>query len=93
MSQLDDIIALKSDREASMTLRLSYSSISTYEKCPFQYFLQYVERLEMPRSPALSFGSSLHGALERFHSGRGKAIAGSGGPLAGPGGCLGERGL
>lgn len=52
-----------------MSLRLSYSSISTYEKCPWQYFLQYVEKLERPRSPALSFGSSLHGALERFHSG------------------------
>ncbi len=53
-------------------LRLSYSSISTYEKCPFQYYLQYVERLEVPRSPALSFGSSLHGALERFHAGTSK---------------------
>ena len=57
-----------------MALRLSYSSISTYEKCPFQYFLQYVEKLEMPRSPALSFGSSLHGALERFHSGKEKPL-------------------
>lgn len=52
-----------------MSLRLSYSSINTYEKCPFQYRLLYVEKLEMPRSPALSFGSSLHSALERFHSG------------------------
>lgn len=59
-----------------MTLRLSYSSVSTYEKCPFQYFLHYIERLEMPRSPALSFGSSLHGALERFHSGREKPSPG-----------------
>ncbi len=55
-----------------MGLRLSYSSISTYEKCPFQYSLQYVEKLEGPRSPALSFGSSLHSALERFHSGKEK---------------------
>ncbi len=52
-----------------MSLRLSYSSISTYEKCPFQYRMLYVDRLEMPRSPALSFGSSVHSALERFHSG------------------------
>ncbi len=59
-----------------MALRLSYSSISTYEKCPFQYFLQYVEKLEAPRSPALSFGSSLHGALERFHSGTDKLSPG-----------------
>ncbi len=56
-----------------MSLRLSYSSISTYERCPFQYYLAYVEKLEAPRSPALSFGSSLHAALERFHSGTSKA--------------------
>jgi RecB family exonuclease len=49
-------------------LRLSYSSISTYEKCPLQYKCRYVDRLEYAPSPALSFGSSLHAALEWLYS-------------------------
>jgi putative RecB family exonuclease len=48
-------------------MRLSYSSISTYETCPAKYRFQYEERLPTARSPALSFGDSLHRALHRFH--------------------------
>lgn len=47
--------------------RLSYSSIDTYERCPLQYRYRYVERLEFEPKPALSFGSSLHAALEWFY--------------------------
>jgi putative RecB family exonuclease len=48
-------------------MRLSYSSISTYETCPAKYRFQYEERLPTRPSPALSFGESLHQALFRFH--------------------------
>ncbi len=48
-------------------LRLSYSSISTYELCPLQYKFKYVEREEGVRTPALAFGESLHEALRLFH--------------------------
>jgi putative RecB family exonuclease len=48
-------------------MRLSYSSISTYETCPAKYRFQYEERLPTGSSPALSFGDSLHKALYRFH--------------------------
>jgi RecB family exonuclease len=48
-------------------MRLSYSSISTYERCPAQYRFQYEDRLPVSSSPALSFGESLHRALRRFH--------------------------
>jgi len=47
-----------------MDLRLSYSAISTYEKCPLSYRYQYVDRIEVKPSPYLSFGRSLHAALE-----------------------------
>ncbi|MBI4261529.1 MAG: PD-(D/E)XK nuclease family protein [Actinobacteria bacterium] len=50
-----------------MAVRLSYSSISTYETCPAKYRFQYEERLPTRRSPALAFGDSLHQALHRFH--------------------------
>lgn len=48
-------------------MRLSYSSISTYETCPAKYRFRYEERLPTSPSPALSFGESLHRALHRFH--------------------------
>jgi RecB family exonuclease len=48
-------------------LRLSYSSISTFELCPLQYKFKYVEREEGVRTPALAFGESLHEALRLFH--------------------------
>lgn len=49
-------------------MRLSYSSINTYETCPAKYRFQYEERLPAAPSPALSFGDSLHQALYRFHN-------------------------
>jgi RecB family exonuclease len=49
-------------------MRLSYSAISTYLKCPLQYKFQYIEERPGLPSPALSFGSSLHSALEWLYS-------------------------
>jgi putative RecB family exonuclease len=48
-------------------VKLSYSSISTYETCPAKFKFQYEERLPTTSSPALAFGDSLHRALHRFH--------------------------
>jgi putative RecB family exonuclease len=48
-------------------MKLSYSSISTYETCPAKYRFQYQDRLPTSSSPALAFGDALHRALYRFH--------------------------
>ena len=48
-------------------MRLSYSSINTYETCPAKYRFEYEDRLPRSPAPALSFGDSLHRALFRFH--------------------------
>ncbi len=48
-------------------MRLSYSSINTYETCPAKFKFQYEDRLPRSPSPALSFGDSLHRALYMFH--------------------------
>lgn len=48
-------------------MRLSFSSISTYRNCPWQYKLRYVDRLPTKRKPALSFGSSVHAAIRFFY--------------------------
>jgi len=49
-------------------MKLSYSSISTYETCPAKYKFQYEDRLPTTGSPALSFGDVLHRTLHRFHN-------------------------
>jgi putative RecB family exonuclease len=49
-------------------MRLSYSSISTYETCPAKFKFQYEDRVPTAPSQALSFGDSLHRALHRFHN-------------------------
>jgi RecB family exonuclease len=49
-------------------MKLSYSSINTYETCPAKYRFQYEDRLPTGTSPALSFGDVLHRTLYRFHN-------------------------
>jgi putative RecB family exonuclease len=48
-------------------MKLSYSSIKTYETCPAKYRFEYEERRPTSSSPAMAFGDSLHRALHRFH--------------------------
>ncbi len=48
-------------------MRLSYSSISTYQNCPLSFKFIYIDRLPIARTPALSFGNSLHSALREFY--------------------------
>ena len=47
--------------------RLSFTSIDTYENCPAKWRFMYVDGLGRGPSPYLSFGSSIHEALEWFH--------------------------
>lgn len=49
-------------------MRLSFSSIETYENCGLKWYYQYRESRPTLPSPSLSFGSSVHGALEAFYS-------------------------
>jgi putative RecB family exonuclease len=49
-------------------MRLSYSSINTYETCPAKYRFQYEDKLPTSGSPALTFGDVLHRTLYRFHN-------------------------
>lgn len=49
-------------------LRLSFTRIDTFQGCALRFRYQYVDRLPQRPAPALSFGSSLHAALEWLHS-------------------------
>jgi len=47
-------------------LRLSFSQVDTYQNCPLKYRFGYIEKLPTEPSPHLSWGSSIHYALERW---------------------------
>ena len=48
-------------------VRLSFSRVDTYLNCPTKFRFAYVDRLPGKPGPHLSFGTSIHGALEAFY--------------------------
>ncbi len=48
-------------------VRLSFSRVDTYQRCPARFRYAYLEAIPAAPSPHLSFGTSLHAALERFY--------------------------
>jgi hypothetical protein len=58
-------------------ITLSPSSIDTMEKCPRQYFLQYIEKIKVKdEKPANTFGSMMHLIAENYKGGGGDEIKG-----------------
>jgi RecB family exonuclease len=53
--------------DAQGRVRLSFSRVDTYQLCPRKFRYAYVDRLPSVPSPHLSFGSSIHAALEAFY--------------------------
>jgi RecB family exonuclease len=47
-------------------LRLSFSRVDTYRTCPLKFRFGYVDKLPSEPSPHLSWGSSIHAALEAW---------------------------
>lgn len=45
-------------------LRLSFTRVDTFERCPRRFRYQYVDGLPQAPAPQLSFGSSIHSVLE-----------------------------
>jgi RecB family exonuclease len=45
-------------------MRISYSQCSSYQICPHQYRLHYVDRISVPAAVELHFGSAVHEALK-----------------------------
>ena len=53
-----------SPADAAARLRLSFSRVDTYRTCPLKYRFGYVDKLPSKPAPELSWGSSIHAALE-----------------------------
>ena len=47
-------------------IRLSFSRVDTYRSCPLRFRFSYVDKLPTKPSPHLSWGSSIHTAIEAW---------------------------
>ena len=47
----------------------SYSRVSTFDSCPYQFFLQYISREEQTNSFFADYGKLMHSVLEKYLSG------------------------
>lgn len=63
---LPDVDEAAADGEEPVELRLSFSKVDTYLQCPLKYKFSAVDKLPTPPAPQLSWGTSLHAALEWF---------------------------
>lgn len=67
-SDVDKIIEKCEERELSHNpLQVSFSSISTYETCPFRYKLIYYYLFEYQATQKQKYGTILHHCLNRIH--------------------------
>jgi putative RecB family exonuclease len=53
--------------DAQGRVRLSFSRIDAYQNCPRKFRYAYIDRLPGKPGPHLSFGTSIHSALEAFY--------------------------
>ena len=60
------------DDFARHEFKISYSRLNSFLFCPYKYKLIYVDDMRAPINADISFGHSIHNALEKFHSQRSK---------------------
>ncbi len=41
-------------------MRVSYSAMDTFERCPLQYKFKYIDKISVPKRPELFFGGLIH---------------------------------
>ncbi len=48
-------------------MRISYSALETFKRCPLKFKLQYLDRIKTPKSKEALFGTLIHSALKILH--------------------------
>ena len=48
-------------------MRISYSALETFKRCPLKFKFQYVDKIRTPKSKEALFGTLLHSALKILH--------------------------
>lgn len=70
---LSNILVFKKSKEKEkekqrpIQNKFSYSQLEVYQTCPLKYRYQYYLKIPTPPSAALSFGESIHQALQKFY--------------------------
>lgn len=49
-------------------MRISYSSVGTYQNCPLKYKYSHVDRIPEPKSKEAVFGTLIHSVLKYIHT-------------------------
>ncbi len=49
-------------------MRISYSSVGTYQTCPLKYKYQHIDRIPEPKSKEAVFGTLIHAVLKYIHT-------------------------
>ena len=52
---------------AYIDMRISYSALETFKRCPLKFKFQYVDKIKAPKSKEAVFGTLLHSALKILH--------------------------
>lgn len=48
-------------------MRISYSALETFKRCPLKFKFQYIDKIKTPKSKEAVFGTLLHNALKILH--------------------------
>ena len=64
------VIGPPSSMQHDGRLVLSVSQIACWLDCPQDFYYQYVLNMPLPSNPARQYGTAIHGAIERIHTGR-----------------------
>jgi len=48
-------------------MRISYSALETFKRCPLKFKFQYIDKIRTPKSKDALFGTLLHSALKILH--------------------------
>ncbi len=48
-------------------MRISYSSLETFQTCPAKYKFQAIDKIKTPKSREAIFGTIIHGCLKMYH--------------------------
>ncbi|PIT89759.1 hypothetical protein COU23_02180 [Candidatus Kuenenbacteria bacterium CG10_big_fil_rev_8_21_14_0_10_36_11] len=49
-------------------ITFSYSSLKSFDTCPYQYYLAYVAKVPVPGKATFSYGKTMHATLQKFFS-------------------------
>ncbi|MCX6765874.1 MAG: PD-(D/E)XK nuclease family protein [Candidatus Moranbacteria bacterium] len=49
-------------------MRISYSALDTYQTCPLKYKFQEIDKIRVPKSKEMVFGTVLHSTLKFIHT-------------------------